>query len=67
MDIANQVAVKGGECLEGKYIVGAVGVLGAAAVGVANLYFKGPDSTVTVAIVSAITFIAGLAFGYIKK
>lgn len=53
--------------MEGKYIVGAVGIAGAAAVGVANLYCKGPDSTVTVAIVSAITFIAGLAFGYIKK
>ena len=53
--------------MEGKYVVGAVGIASAAAVGVANLYFEGPDSTVTVAIVSAITFIAGLAFGYIRK
>ena len=53
--------------MEGKYVVGVVGVCGAAVVGVANLYFKGPDATVTTAIVSAITFIAGLAFGYVKK
>ena len=53
--------------MEGKYVVGVVGVCGAAAVGVANLYFKGPDATVTTAIVGAITFIAGLAFGYVKK
>jgi len=49
--------------MEGKYIVAAVGIAGAAAVGVANLIMKGPDTTVTLAIVSAITFIAGLAFG----
>ena len=53
--------------MEGKYVVGVAGILGAVAVGVTNLYCEGPDSTVTVAIVSAITFIAGLAFGYIRK
>ena len=50
--------------MEGKHVVGVVAIGAAAAVGIANLYFKGPDATVTTAIVSAITFIAGLAFGY---
>ena len=44
-----------------------VGIAGAVVLGVANLAFKGPDATVTTGIVGAITFIAGLAFGYVKK
>jgi len=47
--------------------VAAVGIGGAAALGIANLAFKGPDTTVTLAIVSAITFIAGLCFGHVLK
>jgi len=53
--------------MEGKYVVGIVGVVGAVALGVANLSFKGPDATVTAAIIGAVTFIAGLAFGYKKS
>ena len=53
--------------MEGKYVVAAVGIGGAVVLGVANLYFKGPDATVTTAIVSAVAFIAGLAFGYKKS
>ena len=49
--------------MEGKYAVAVAGILGAVVLGVANLYFKGPDATVTTAIVSAVAFIAGLAFG----
>jgi len=49
--------------MEGKHVVGTVGIVSAAALGVANLYFKGPDTAVTTAIIAAITFIAGLAFG----
>jgi len=49
--------------MEGKYVVAAVGIGGAAALGIANLVTKGPDTTVTLAIVSAITFIVGLCFG----
>ena len=52
--------------MESKHVVAAVGIAGAVVLGVANLYFKGPDAAVTTAIISAITFIAGLAFG-IKK
>lgn len=48
-------------------MVASVGIVSAAALGIASLYFKGPDATVTTAIVGAITFIAGLAFGYVKK
>ena len=53
--------------MEGKHVVAVAGIAGAVALGVANLYFKGPDATVNTAIVGAITFIAGLAFGYVKK
>jgi len=53
--------------MEGKYVVAAVGIASAAALGIANLIFKGPDATVTTAIVGAITFIAGLAFGKVLK
>jgi len=53
--------------MKGKYVVAAVGVGGAAAVGVANLVMKGPDTTVTLAIVSAITFIVGLCFGHVLR
>jgi len=53
--------------MEGKHIVAIVGCVSAAALGIANLYFKGPDATVTTAIVGAITFIAGLAFGYKRE
>ena len=53
--------------MEGKHVVAAVGIAGAVVLGVANLYLKGPDAGVTTAIVGAITFIAGLAFGYVKK
>jgi len=49
--------------MEGKYVVAAVGIGGAVVLGVANLVFKGPDSTVTATIVGAITFLAGLCFG----
>ena len=50
--------------MEGKHVVAVAGIVSAAAVGIANMYFKGPDATVTTAIVGAISFIAGLAFGY---
>jgi len=53
--------------MEGKYVVAAVGIAGAAALGVTNLVLKGPDTTVTLAIVSAITFIVGLCFGVVLK
>jgi len=49
--------------MEGKYVVATAGVVGAAVLGVADLYFKGPDTTVITAIIGAITFIAGLCFG----
>jgi len=52
---------------KGKHIVATVACASAAALGIANLYFKGPDATVTTAIIGAITFIAGLAFGYKKE
>lgn len=44
-----------------------MGIGSAAALGIANLAFKGPDTTVTLAIVSAITFIAGLCFGRVIR
>jgi len=53
--------------MEGKYIVAAVGIGGAAGVGIASLVMKGPDTAVTLAIVSAITFIVGLCFGVAVK
>jgi len=53
--------------VESKHVVAVAGILGAAALGIANLIFKGPDATVTTGIVAAITFIVGLAFGYIAK
>ena len=53
--------------MEGKHVVAVVGILGAIVLGVANLYFKGPDSTVTAGIVGAICLIVGYAFGYVKK
>ena len=53
--------------MESKHVVGVVGICAAAALGIANLALKGPDAGVTTAIVGAITFIAGLAFGYVKK
>jgi len=49
--------------MEGKYVVAMVGCVSAAGLGIANLYLKGPDTAVTTAIIGAITFIAGLAFG----
>jgi len=49
--------------MEGKYVVAAVGVGGATVLGVANLYFKGPDTAVITALIGAITFIVGLCFG----
>jgi len=49
--------------MEGKHVVAATGIAGATVLGVANLYFKGPDATVITAIIGAITFIAGLCFG----
>lgn len=49
--------------MEGKFVVACVGIVGATALGVANLLVKGPDATVVTAVVGAITFIAGLAFG----
>jgi len=53
--------------MEGKYVVAAVGIGGATALGITNLVVKGPDTTVTLAIVSAITFIAGLVFGHVLR
>ena len=53
--------------MEDKHVVAVVGIVGATVLGVTNLYLEGPDSTITAAIIGAITFIAGLAFGYVKK
>ena len=53
--------------MEDKYIVALAGIVGAVVLGIVNLAFKGPDATVTTAIVSAITFCAGVAFGYKKS
>lgn len=53
--------------MEGKYAVAVAGILGAVALGVANLYFEGPDSTVAAAIVGVIGLIVGYAFGYVKR
>ena len=53
--------------MEDKHVVGIVGIIGAVTLGVANLYLEGPDSTITATIIGAVTFIAGLAFGYVKK
>jgi len=50
--------------VKSKHVVAVVAIIGATVLGVANLYFKGPDATVITAIVGAITFIAGLVFGY---
>jgi len=50
--------------MKGKHVVAVVAILGAVALGIANLHYKGPDATIITAIVGAITFIAGLAFGY---
>jgi len=50
--------------MEGKYVVAAMGIAGAVILGSVNLVMKGPDSTITAAVIGAITFIAGLAFGY---
>jgi len=49
--------------VEGKYVVGVAGIAGATALGLADLIFKGPDTAVITALIGAITFIAGLAFG----
>jgi len=49
--------------VRGKHVVAVVGIIGAVILGVATLHYKGPDATVITAIVGAITFIAGLAFG----
>lgn len=53
--------------MESKHVVAITGIAGAVVLGVANLHYKGPDATVTAAIIGAITFIAGLAFGYVRK
>jgi len=53
--------------VKGKHVVAVVGICGAVILGVANLAYKGPDATVITAIVGAITFIAGLAFGVKTK
>jgi len=53
--------------MEGKYVVAAVGVGSAAALGIANLICKGPDATVTSAVIAAITFIVGLCFGKVLR
>ena len=52
--------------MEDKTVVAVVGMVCATILGVANLYFEGPDAAVITALIGAITFIAGLAFGYRK-
>jgi len=49
--------------MKGKHVVAVAGIIGAVILGVANLHYKGPDATIITAIVGAITFIVGLAFG----
>jgi len=49
--------------MEGKYVVAAAGVMCVAAIEVANILTRGPDSTVVAAVVGAITAIVGFAFG----
>jgi hypothetical protein len=46
-----------------KYVVAAAGIAGVTVIECVNLYVRGPDSTVTSAIVGAVTFIVGLVFG----
>jgi len=53
--------------VKGKHVVACVGIVGAVILGVANLHYQGPDATITAAVVGAITFISGLAFGYVRK
>lgn len=53
--------------MEGKYAVAIVAIICAVVLGVANLYFEGPDSTVAAAIVGVIGLIVGYAFGYVRK
>lgn len=43
--------------------VAIAGIVGAVAIAVTTLVFKGPDSSLLVALVGAITFIVGLVFG----
>ena len=50
--------------MEDKTVVAVVGMVCATILGVANLYFEGPDAAVLATLIGAITFIAGLAFGY---
>jgi len=49
--------------MEAKFVVACVGIAGATALGVTSLVIRGPDATVITALVGAITFIVGLAFG----
>jgi len=49
--------------MEGKYVVATAGVVCVAAIEVANILAKGPDSTIVAAVVGAITAIVGFCFG----
>jgi hypothetical protein len=52
--------------MEDKTLVAVVGIASVAAIEIANIIFVGIDSSVLSAVIGAITFIAGLAYG-IKK
>jgi hypothetical protein len=49
--------------MKSKHVVAIVGMICVTVLGVAILYFKGPDSAVLSAIVAAISGIAGYALG----
>jgi len=49
--------------MEGKYVVATAGIVCTAAIEVANIIMKGPDSTIVAAVVGAITAIVGFCFG----
>jgi len=53
--------------VKGKHVVAVVGIAGAVILGVAILHYKGPNAAIITAIVGAITFITGLAFGVKTK
>jgi len=52
-----------GENNHSKHLVACVGIICVTAIEVANLALKGPDSTVTAAVVGAITLFVGWVLG----
>ena len=52
--------------MEDKTVVAVIGIICSAILGVASLHYEGPDAAIMATLIGAITFIAGLAFGYRK-